>query len=562
MKNLHNKHTLVTALALVFAPAALAQTPPGIGDALRQAQPPAVPAAPAPALPVIGGTIEPPMTALPAGPAVTVQTIEIVGNRVIDTAMLAALVADGIGQSLTLAELEALALRLTRHYRGAGYFVARAYIPAQEISDGRLRIRVVEGNYGRFHLKNESLVKDEIVQAMLDDVKDADIVSLDTLERAMLIINDTPGVQVTRADVMPGEQVGTSDFAVDTAATARNTGFVMADNYGSRYTGRHRLSFNLDVNSPSGRGDRLSVSGLGSDNGGLLNGRLGYSTVLAPNGLRGEIAASHTRYQLGSTYASLDALGTANGVEAGLTYPLRRIRAQTIEASLTAAYKDLRDEIRSTATETPKTLFSATAGLSLRDERPVFGVDGLTQASVAVTFGHLDIRDATARANDAAGARTHGGYGKLVASVSRISLLPGEFSLTTSLKAQQAFAGKNLDGSERMAVSGSAGVMAYPSGELIGDNAVWLRAELSRPLPVPGGLHVDGLVFANYGRAEASHDVGASSRRHIADVGFGLSARWQGALLRAHLAHRLDADTPVSESFPRNKLLLQLGWVF
>ena len=557
--------TLSCALALVFSPAALAQTPPGIGEALRQAQPPAVPAAPAPVLPAVGGLVEAPLTRLPGGPTVTVKAIEIVGNRVLDAAVLHSLVADAVGKALTLAELEALALRITRHYRAAGYFVARAYIPAQEISAGNLRIRVVEGNYGRFHLKNQSPVKDAIVQGLLDDIKDADIVSFDTLERAMLIINDTPGVRVTRADVMPGEQVGTSDFAVDTEAGPRRGGYVMADNHGSRYTGKNRLSFNADFNSPTGHGDRLSVSGMGSDDGGLLNGRIGYSTLLAANGLRGEIAASHTRYELGSTYASLDALGTATGIDAGLTWPLRRTRAQTVEVGLTAAYRDLRDEIRTDASDIPKTLWSLTGSLDLRDERPLFGLAGLTQANVAVTFGDLDIRDATARADDAAGARTDGSYGKLMLSLSRVSLLPHTLSLTTSLKAQHAFNDKNLDGSERMAVSGMGGVMAYPGGELIGDDAVWLRAELARPLPLPDKLkaRAEGSLFADYGKAAASHDVGDPSRRDIADIGLGLNLRWQeGALLRLILAHRLGDDAPTSEPWSRNKLLVQAGWVF
>jgi hemolysin activation/secretion protein len=164
------------------------------------------------------------MTALPSGPKVNVKQIEVMGNRVIDVATLAALVADGAGKTLSLPELEALAQRITKHYRAKGYFVARAYIPAQEISSGTVRIRVVEGNYGQFHLKNKSLVRNDIVQGMLDDVKGTDIVALDTLERAMLIINDTPGVRVTRADVMPGTKVGTSDFAVDPEATAAYNG--------------------------------------------------------------------------------------------------------------------------------------------------------------------------------------------------------------------------------------------------------------------------------------------------------------------------------------------------
>jgi hemolysin activation/secretion protein len=112
---------------------------------------------------------------------------------------------------------------------------------------------------------------------------------------------------------MPGEKVGTSDFAVDTKATARYNGYLMLDNYGSVYTGKNRMSFNVDDNSITGRGDKLSVSGLGTEGTGLLNGRVGYSLPLASNGLRGEIAYSHTRYQLGGSYALLNANGTADG---------------------------------------------------------------------------------------------------------------------------------------------------------------------------------------------------------------------------------------------------------
>ncbi len=563
-------HPLPIAAAIAVAlssGAAFAQAIPDAGEALRQAKPSAVPAAPKADVPEVGGLqIEPPMTALPSGPAVDVKRVAIVGNRELPLSSLEPLVAGVAGKSLTLPELEAVAQRVTRFYRAKGYFVARAYIPAQEVTDGSITLRVVEGNYGQFILKNASLVKDAIVQAMLDDVKKYDIVSLDTLERAMLIINDTPGVQVTRADVMPGQKVGTSDFAVDTAATQRNNGYVMVDNFGSRYTGVNRLSFNADINSPTGRGDKLSVSGLASDSADLLNGRVAYSTLLKPNGLRGEVAVSQTQYALGGSYASLDARGTARSVDGLLSYPVKRTRATTIEASWGVSLKDLNDEIRSTSTVTPKSLMSTTAGLLLRDERAVLGFDGLTQANLGITLGSLDIKEAAALASDAAGAQTQGSYGKLVAGISRVSLLPKSYTLTTSLRVQQSLSNKNLDSSERMAVSGSGGVMAYPPGELIGTNAMFARAELSHPLPavkaIPQLSH-GALVFADWGQAAAAKVVSASdARRSISDVGLGWTANWKGGFVKAYAAYRIEDSEPVSETSDRTRLLVQAGWLF
>ncbi|WP_200379364.1 ShlB/FhaC/HecB family hemolysin secretion/activation protein [Rubrivivax gelatinosus] len=560
--------TLSLALGMAFAAlgAQAQQAPPvpNIGDALRQVQPPVLPAPKAAPLPTVGGTaIEPPMLALPgSGPGVRVDSFAIVGNSVVDSAVLLALVQPDQGKTLSLAELELIATRITRYYRSAGYFVARAYIPAQEVAAGTLTIRVVEGNYGRFILANRSRVRDDIVQGLLDDIKDRDIVSLDTLERAMLVINDTPGVTVVRADVMPGEAVGTSDFAIGTEATPAYGGYALLDNYGSAYTGKQRLSFNADWNSPSGRGDRLSVSGMATRHSGLLNGRLGYSGLLDTDGTRGELALSRTRYQLGSTYAALDASGTADALEFNLTRPVKRTRGASIEAGLSLAYKSLKDEVASTSTRTRKKAATASASVSARNEQVLFGFDGLTQASAALTIGRLRFDDATAAALDAAGAGTQGSFAKLNLQVTRATALPGQFALTTSARAQLALNDKNLDGSERMSVSGFSGVIAYPSGELSGDHAALLHLDLAHPLPPAGTLQMSASAFADIGWARTANPLPGAASRSLSDVGVGLTANAAGGLVRLQLAQRVSGGAPTSEPASRLRVLLQGGWVF
>ena len=563
MKFNKNKIAIVAA-AWVVSNGVQAQTVPNIGNVLNQVQPP-VTSQPSPKLPEIGGLqIEPPMQALPSNqPKILVKQFTLVGNREIKTDILLTQIANESGKTLSLSELETIASRLTHFYRTNGYFVARVYVPAQEVVDGNVTLRAVEGNYGQFILKNKSLVRDDIVQGLLDDVKKYDIVSLDTLERAMLIINDTPGAQVIRADVMPGQKVGTSDFAVDTVATPSRNGFVMYDNYGSVYTGVNRASFNADFNSPTERGDRLSLSGMTTDRGGLLNGRVAYSNLLMPNGLRGEMSAAHTQYSLGNTYSALDAKGTAEVVDATLTYPLRRIRTQTVELSLNVAAKKLEDKINSTSTVTPKKANTLTAGVNVRDERALLGFDGLTQGSFAVTVGDLQINDATALSNDAAGAKTAGNFSKAVLSLSRVSLLPDSFTLTTSLRAQAALNNKNLDSSERMSVSGSSGVWGHPPGELIGSNATLAKFELSRPLPVYEGLQQNWFTFYDFGQASAVAPVSANdSRRSISDVGLGWSGRYEAFVVKAHVVHRIQDAAPVSEPYARNKFLIQAGYTY
>jgi hemolysin activation/secretion protein len=535
---------------------------PNIGNVLQQVpSPTAVERQQAPVPTIRGQEVRAPLRELPAGsPTVTVREFRFAGNREVDAAVLQAQVATDIGKPLNFTELEELTTRLTRYYRSLGYFVARVYLPEQEITDGVITLQAVEGNYGQFILDNKSLVRDDIVQGMLDDVKKYDIVSLDTLERAMLIINDTPGSQVIRADVMPGEAVGTSDFAVGTVATPVHQGYVLVDNHGSRSTGRDRISANWDWSSPTGRGDRLSVSGLASFKGDLINGRLGYSTVLSPSGWRGEVALARTEYSLGDVFTPLDAVGSANSFELGVTYPIRRIRAQTIQFGLNYAYKDLKDEIRSTQSAVSKRSDTVMVSLSLRDERFVWGLDGVTQGMVALSTGQLDIRDAAARAADQAvgGANTHGGFSRLSLNLSRVSVINSDWSVAGSFKMQRALS-RNLDGSERMGIAGSGGVMAYPSGELSGSDAELLRVELSRNLVPVGAWQHQASVLVNWGQAR---ETDLSPRRDLSDVALGyVGKHGNGLLLKAYVAHRL-SDAAQSERASRNRLVLQAGWVF
>ena len=75
--------------------------------------------------------------------------MRITGAQTQSTERLQALLADAVGKDLDLAGLQALAERITVHYRAQGYAVARAWLPAQEVRDGEVEIAVVEGRLDR-----------------------------------------------------------------------------------------------------------------------------------------------------------------------------------------------------------------------------------------------------------------------------------------------------------------------------------------------------------------------------------------------------------------------------
>ena len=491
-----------------------------------------------------------------------VKTFYISGIHALKEEELHALVLEEENKEHTLASLEKTASLLTKYYREKGYFVARAYIPKQSMKEGIIEIAVIEGNYGALKLQNNSLVNDRILQGMLDDIKDENVVSTDTLERAMLIINDTPGAKVTRADVKPGTELGTSDFLIQASETKPYNAYIVGDNYGSRYTGEYRTSIGVSANSPFGWGDKIGINGLLSTKTDLRNGKVYYNFPLMSNGLRGEVSAAKTTYSLAEEYDALDAIGNATTLEASLIYPLIRTQAETLNLTLSYDNKHMKDEIRSTNTVTKKESNALNLGANYTETSSLFGLPSGTNASLIFTFGHLSFDNADALVIDQAGAKTDGGYSKVVATLEKSLAFDETYSMTGSLRLQKALGGKNLDGSEDFSLGGAYGVRAFPDGELSAENGYIAGLELFYALPSYESITSKASIFADSGYAKMENSTGATEPRQLSDMGLGYQASYKEFFAKAQLARVIGGSDVKSEPNYQNKFLLQLGWVY
>ncbi len=557
-----NQTILKTITLSTLASSILLGATPNIGDIERQVQSPKIEKE-KPALPSIeSGEYKTPM--IDSGKTLYIKSFTFSGNLHIDNDELQKLAKEYENKDLTFTQLNELTSKITKLYREKGYFVARAYLPTQDINtnDGVLEIAIIEGNYGEFHLKNSSLVKDSIVQGMLDDVKDKNIVSTRTLERAMLIINDTPGVIVTGADVMPGSAVGTSDFAITSEATSPYDGYILVDNTGSRYTGKNRVMAGVNFNSQFKIGDKISLSGLVSNGADLKNGRVAYSAPLMPNGLRGEMSYSKTTYSLVEEYKNLDAKGNSTTLDATLNYPIIRTRVENLYSSLTIAKKDLKDEVGSTNDTTKKDTKSLKVGLDYDKSYLAFGLNSSSQIKVNYTYGNLSFDDATKKATDEAGANTNGNYSKLNLELAHNIALNQEFTLESSLKMQYALANKNLDGSEDFSIGGSNGVKVYPDGELSAENGYLFSTELKYKLPNIDALSNQVGVFYDRGKAYMADNTVGFESKSLQDIGIGYYANYKDFFGQLQVAWTANSEAVSSEPSSNSRVLFQGGWVF
>lgn len=491
-----------------------------------------------------------------AGVNIKVSGFTLSGNNSIADAKLQAELSEFIGQELDFNGLRKAASRITNLYRAHGYLVARAYLPAQEIHDGKVALAVREGVIGQVIADTDSNVRlnPAIIQRFLDELKPGAVIRESDLEATLLRLSDLAGVSV-RAVLRPAAATGASDIVLRISEMTAITSRVSFDNYGNYYTGANRLSANLNLNDALGLGESFSINTQNSFEG-LRIGGAGVSLPLGSSGVSIGASFAELEYNVGKSLKDAQASGSARVSSFFINDSLYRSRKANLSLSLAAEFRHFQDITSATVVNKSERFWSATLYGDWRDN--LFGASGNNSWSLRYGSGQLDKESPNDAALDAITAKAAGTYQKANLSFSRLQQLGGGYSLLAAVNAQ--YANKNLDASEKMSLGGPNGVRAYPVGEAAGDEGVLGRLELRKLIGVYGGAVVEAAVFADAGRVTVNKNPWDSSinRQSRYGYGAGLNVYSKDLVFNASLAYSPGVD-PSTEQRHATRLWLSVS---
>ncbi len=463
---------------------------------------------------------------------ILVNSIEVTGTELASRDEFDVLLAEWRGKRLTFEQMNALPGLVSGLLRDKGYVLAQAWLPPQRVDTGVLNIIVIEGRIdklspgqgiqviGAGKRINPELVRRFAAQGLAQDKP----VMVAELDRALRLVNELPGVSSARSNLLPGTQPGTTQVNINLDQEALFSGIAWVDNYGSEYTGNARLNTRLNVNSPTGNGERYSIE-LGYAEGVELV-TLTASTYSGYDGRRIGGAVSQMRLEIDPNVVPINLSSDSMVYSLYLEYPV--VRSARHNQTLTSSLER-------------KTLSNSTAAFDL-DDREIFllsmtesgnkvGVNGGQLAwNMRASIGSVDLSGEPGyQAVDAVTAQTEGNFIKLSFDVAqRVALSDRRWSVYSSLKSQ--LANKNLDGAEKFQLGGPAGVRAYPVGEGLGDYGWLFNVELRRALTPTrfGAFDVFGFIDAGGVRQyvtpwDEALSAGQYNRYTLAGTGLGVS---------------------------------------
>lgn len=540
---------------LAFSQSVFAVDLPSAGGQIQQ-----IPSSPSPQKPVTPLHIEqgdPAIMSASDNVKILVNALHVTGQTLYSEPEIIAITGFRPGGELTLGELRAMATKIADYYHRNGYFVAQAYLPAQDIKDAAVTINVLEGHYGKVTLRNQTTLSDSLAHGLLSGLDSGDTINVAPLENRLLLLSDVPGVNV-RSTLVPGTAVGTSDLLVDVTPGQRVTGSIDADNAGNRYTGEYRIGATVNLNNPTGQGDVASLRVLTSGSG-LKYGRASYQRQFG----RATAGLAYTAldYRLGKEFEPLGAHGTARIASIYGSYPLIRSRNTNLYALAGFDAKTYQDKVDLTSTVTDKRANVGWMGIN-GNHSDKFGGGGTTNYSLIYSYGDLDIRSPAALAADASTAHANGHFQKLGFQAARLQRVTDLVSLYGAITGQAA--SKNLDISEKMGLGGLYGVRSYPVGEAYADEAYVINLEARLLLPkfserMPGQMHLIG--FVDTGSATINKNPWTTGDNHRTLSGTGIGLTWEdynNFSVKTYWAHKLGNEVATSAPDKDDRFWFQL----
>ncbi|MBD2341697.1 ShlB/FhaC/HecB family hemolysin secretion/activation protein [Calothrix sp. FACHB-156] len=497
--------------------------PPGVLDPTLPVLPPLPkisPTTPTPLLP-----LTPPPVTSPTSPSelpvkIQIKKIDILGSTIFTTEQLQDKVEEFINKEVTFEELLAIRTAITKLYTDKGYTTSGAFLPPQDLTDGVVKIQVVEGAIEKIAIKGLSHLKTSYIRDRIGLATHPPI-NLRRIEEALQLLQINPLISSVQANLSAGTAPGLSVLTLNLKEAPVFTYAIQVDNNESASVGEIKGTALVAHQNLLGIGDRFSAEY--SATAGIDRYSVRYEVPLNPHDgtLSVRFEKSHNEI-VEARFVELGINSDAETFSIGLRQPL--IRNLTSEFALGFAV-DLRQSRTFIYKDTPFSFSLGTENGKSRVTVLRFNQDWVERSTNQVLAARsqfslgLDAFDATV--NDSG---TDGRFFSWTGQFQWIRALAEDTILITRIGMQ--LSPDSLLPLEQFSIGGVDTVRGFRQNERVADNGIVGSIELR--LPVVRDRNGIGIIqfapFFDIGTAW-NHKLEVPSPHTLAGLGLGLV--WQ-----------------------------------
>lgn len=254
------------------------------------------------------------------GEVITFELKKIVtdASAVLTDAELDAIIKPYEGKQVQLNDIYAIVDKINALYNDKGYVTCRAFLPPQTITDGTVKLLLVEGRTGSTIVNNNKYTKTKYITNRMHLAK-GEIANIKQLNKDLLLFNATNSTQL-RIMMKAGTEPGTTDYEITAYEPMRDTWTIFEDNAGSDTSGEYRTGLFFNTKSLSGHCDALSLGTVISE--GTKAANVMYSRSLGRSGTKMNLVYSANAVEVVKGDYEDMIKGHANSYAIGFTQPI------------------------------------------------------------------------------------------------------------------------------------------------------------------------------------------------------------------------------------------------
>lgn len=460
----------------------------------------------------------------------TLQDLQLDGVTAYNDSELRKVYGGALGQTISLADLYGIAADLTAKYRNDGYILTQIIVPPQTIEGGTARLLVVEGTIDQVVVQGDEAKESKALPLMrryaAEITNKGGPLNVRDLERALLLINDLPGLSA-RSVIAPSKtKTGAADLTIMVERDPYDA-FIGLDNYGSRFLGRWEASAGGSLNSALFHAnEKISGQVVYAPHGPLTDHELAYIsgaywTPIGGWGTNLELFYSYTDTEPGLDLRDFDVEGKSSYLALTLKHPFIRSRNLNLTGRVLLDGRNVESD-NNIPDPREDNIRAIRAGGRLEFIDSIFS-GGVNTLDLEAAKG-LSILGAS-DSGDAELTRADGDpqFFKLEVEAQRLQRLSQQLNVLVGVKGQVSNSAQLA--SEEFGIGGSSFGRGYDPSEIVGDDGIAGKVELQwNPLWNSAWVS-SSQVFGFYDVGKVWNDDSTTSQvDSLASTGLGFRA--------------------------------------
>ncbi|MFA6349853.1 MAG: ShlB/FhaC/HecB family hemolysin secretion/activation protein [Candidatus Omnitrophota bacterium] len=435
-----------------------------------------------------------------------------------------------LGKEVSFSDLAKITETVKSKYKAKGYLTTAVFLPEQDIKEGVIEIKVVEGKMGKLTIEGGKWFSSELIEKYFH-LKKNEIINVNGLQRDILRLNQNSDLEV-KTIISPGQEPETSDIVLKVQDRFPWHAGIGQDNQGTRLSGRYRSSLSFRSTNATGNLDSLFLNSLYS--GKTFGQSLSYSLPVGTYGTKLGVDMTYFTMRLGKEFKTAEITGNTQIYTPRVSWELALTEDFQANTEIGMDIKSIKKK---------------TGGEVISNDQlriPYFGFNfskidsfnGQTTFVPRFAFSTSRFLGASKRNHPTSSRQGTGGFFfKYNQDITRIQRMP--LTSYMLLRSQFQLATHTLPSSEQIQLGGANSIRGYPEGEYLADWGGSMSLDWVFPMYfIPKGWklknadlplrnQIEPVFFVDIGGGQLKKVIpGEQHSKFLAGIGGGLRFRF------------------------------------